>query len=615
MHYTYFEIENFRGIQKTRLDLESIPNSHIYTLVGLNESGKTTILEAINHFTYKNESLDPLDLPGYAIKDNNTLIPIGHRSNFNGTVCVKFGLSINDSDEDRIAAFALKETGYKLVEKIKEITVKRIISFKNSKLDNPARKNTWYISLKGQKGRSKKITQIKATEDAWQKIVNYIMSTMPSVLYFPNFLFEFPDKIYLDEANKDSQKHEFYKLVIQDILDSLNNNLDLKTHILDRAKSNDTNDKRNLDMLLLEMARNVTNTVFDAWNKIFNQQILHKKIIIRCDKDENDQVYLMFLLEDTDGYFKISERSLGFRWFFVFLLLTQYRGFRKNSPNNVLFLFDEPASNLHPSAQAQLLDSFDKLSKKCRIIYTTHSHHLINPEWLESAFVVKNDGLQYDHNELNYNANKTDINVTRYREFAVKHPNQTDYYRPILDVLDYAPSKLEYAPTVVMAEGKNDYYALNYIQLLNKSQKEKLNILPGTSSGNLEPVIRLYIAWGRQFIILLDSDEEGIKQKNRYQNLFETTLSNRVFTLSDIKESWKNHEMESLFTDEDKIAIQRLNYPNDSRFHKKNFNRSLQELIIKKTKLQLSENTLENFSLVFSFLKDKLKTNEENITP
>jgi predicted ATP-dependent endonuclease of OLD family len=64
MKFTYFEIKEFRGIQRTRLDLAAIPNSHIYTLVGLNESGKSTILEAINHFTYKNESLDPLEQPG-----------------------------------------------------------------------------------------------------------------------------------------------------------------------------------------------------------------------------------------------------------------------------------------------------------------------------------------------------------------------------------------------------------------------------------------------------------------------------------------------------------------------------------------------------------------------
>lgn len=50
MRYTSFEIENFKGIRSLRLDLDSTPKSQVYTLVGLNESGKTTILEAIDYF-------------------------------------------------------------------------------------------------------------------------------------------------------------------------------------------------------------------------------------------------------------------------------------------------------------------------------------------------------------------------------------------------------------------------------------------------------------------------------------------------------------------------------------------------------------------------------------
>ena len=51
----------------------------------------------------------------------------------------------------------------------------------------------------------------------------------------------------------------------------------------------------------------------------------------------------------------------------------------------MLFLFDEPASNLHPTAQAALLASLEKLSENAVVIYTTHSHHLINPLWLETT--------------------------------------------------------------------------------------------------------------------------------------------------------------------------------------------------------------------------------------
>ena len=65
MKFTYFKFENFKGIAKETLDLAKNPDSKVFTLVGLNESGKTTILEAINYFAYKKESLLALDLDSY----------------------------------------------------------------------------------------------------------------------------------------------------------------------------------------------------------------------------------------------------------------------------------------------------------------------------------------------------------------------------------------------------------------------------------------------------------------------------------------------------------------------------------------------------------------------
>lgn len=605
MEFRYFEIENFRGINKVRLSLDSSPKSKVFALVGLNESGKTTILEAINHFSYKSEDLSPLELPGYAIKDPHTLIPIAKRANFNGVVSIKVGLSFDEADWIRFRSQISKELGFSLTEKISELEITQKIVFKNSKHDTAASTNNWDVSFKG-KTKERKSKSLDG--DEWLKAVGFMKRMLPSILYFPNFLFEFPDRIYLEDVGSDDEKHAFYRLVLQDILDALNNKLVLNTHVLDRAKSGDTQDKKALEGLLLEMGRHVSKTVFDAWNKILGRRMTSKRINIDCDKDESGNVYLQFKLEDTDGFYLINERSLGFRWFFVFLLLTQYRGFRKQSAGAVLFLFDEPASNLHPSAQAQLLESFRRLGENCRIVYTTHSHHLINPEWLESTFVVKNEGLHLtDADAENYSAKKTSIVATRYREFAVTHPDQSDYYRPILDVLDYAPSKLENVPDVVMVEGKNDFYTLQFMQRVT-NQAPSINFLPGTSSGNLESLIRLYLAWGKQFLILLDADAEGAKQKERYEKVFESSVKGRVFTLAEIDPSWASHEMEALFSEAERLAIQSASYPGETQFHKTHFNRAIQEHLLTKKIVSISNPTEVKFQKIFAFIAAKFST-------
>ena len=53
MRFTRFEIKNFKGVEHAIVDLNPA-GAHIATLIGLNESGKTTILEAISQFSGDN---------------------------------------------------------------------------------------------------------------------------------------------------------------------------------------------------------------------------------------------------------------------------------------------------------------------------------------------------------------------------------------------------------------------------------------------------------------------------------------------------------------------------------------------------------------------------------
>jgi len=50
MQFDYFRIRNFKGIRELSIHFDHSPSSPVITLVGLNESGKTTILEALSFF-------------------------------------------------------------------------------------------------------------------------------------------------------------------------------------------------------------------------------------------------------------------------------------------------------------------------------------------------------------------------------------------------------------------------------------------------------------------------------------------------------------------------------------------------------------------------------------
>ncbi|MCW4452444.1 ATP-binding protein [Kaistella sp. BT6-1-3] len=595
MKFTYFQFKNFKGIEDEKLDLSKIPDSNIFTLVGLNESGKTTILEAINFFKHKPEKLEVLDLKEFKVEDIHSLIPINKRDNFNDIISIKAGVEVDETHIKEIKK-EFEKNGFKISKIDSVFSYTQNYYFENSKHIKSKDESLWSYTIHGRKKNAKKDRPLD--NESALIASRYIKKHLPSILYFPNFLFEFPEKIYLDEDVLD-EKHLFYQKIIQDTLDSLENDLNIADHLIARIKSDDANDKRNLNSLLGKLQKKLTDVIFKKWNQIFNKELSKNEVVLFTGLDD-EGTFIEFNIKDDVDTYRISERSLGFRWFFVYILFTQFRSYRKEN-KNAFFLFDEPASNLHPSAQSELLKSFEKLPK---VIYTTHSQYLINPKWLESTFVIKNEAIDYE-NEEQYNSKNTNIKISRYRDFAVKHPNQSSYFQPILEVLDYKPSNLELVPKVVFTEGKNDFYTLNYFKnILNI--KEKVSIIPGTSASNLETLISLYLGWGSKFIILLDDDAEGNKQKNRYIETFGDIVKDLIFTLKDVNKYWEKFEMEKLIevTDQQKIITEIYG---ESKLNKTLLNRGIQELFIKEKNLEIENKTKDNFREIFDFMKGTLK--------
>lgn len=597
---------NFKGIQDITFNLDKSPNANIYTLVGLNESGKTTILEAINSFNPRDKDISALELPGATIENYNSLIPISRRANFNGSINIEVTVKLEEDDLRKINEFTEINTPFKIVKTVDTLKYYRNYEFKDSKF---TKLDSRWSGFDGRLKTQPDEVYINIGDNSYPevniKLSGFCRGLIPSILYFPNFLFDFPSQISLETKEETTPKEKFYIDLIQDILHSLEIETNINTHLINRIKSADAYDKKSLDSLLKLMEQKVTKVVFDAWNEIFKREIKDTKIAIHYNKNSESLPYLEFNIEAQDGVYNINERSLGFRWFFTFLLFTQFRPFRKDTPKNIIFLFDEPASNLHSSAQKQLLKSFENLGRNTKIIYTTHSHHLINPNWLESTYVVKNEGLELEAPE-SYNAKKTNILIEPYREFATKHPNNIDYFQPILDVLDYTPSNLENLPNCVFLEGKNDYYTLAYFKEVIFNNKYELNLAPSTGSGNLDTLISLYIGWAKEFIILLDSDKEGIKQKSRYTDKFGIIVEQRIYTLEDVDSTWTKKGLEKLFEDSEALEFQQTCYPDSTEYNKTHFNRTIQESLINKRDFNFSQQTKDNIEKILLFLTEKI---------
>lgn len=610
MQYTGFLVENYKGIEKLQLDMGFVPNPKIFTLVGLNESGKTTILEAISFF-----QTDDVDI--------NSLVPKGKKDNFNGYIAVTAYAKLDDADEKRLQEFAA-EKGVELTEKVKKIEIVKKRVFVDSKHDPAQNKDLWTIRLIGKKILEADPAQSTDTpppveakeltpdDPEWRALVKFIRAELlPKIVYYPNFLFNFPKSIYLEEQPNEGTEQEFYRTVLQDVLDSLDNDLNLDTHLLARAKTNTEVDKENIEAVLNKMSAKITSSVFTKWGSISGTPVVNKEVSLgnSIKKDNEGHYYIDIKIKEGSHSYYVSERSLGFRWFFAFLLATQFRKYRMEEVSNTLFLLDEPASNLHSTGQQELLSSLEMLTDGSMVMYSTHSHHLINPKWLSGAYIVKNKGIDIEKEPLqdNFVEAKTDIIAERYHRYVATHPSDATYFQPILDTLDHRPGLLEEVPNIIILEGKFDFYTLNYFQeIIIKRPKFELRLYPGAGASKHHDIIALYLAWGRKFLVLLDDDRAGKEAKKKYISTFGKLVENRVFTLGDLSPDFAGLTTEDLISLTEREAVMKDVFPAEPSYDKSKFNTAIQEKYVTGIEYQFEDVTKNRFISILTFLQGKL---------
>lgn len=580
MRYQSFRIQNFKGIKDTTVGLQTIGGANVFAFVGLNESGKTTILEAIHTFS---PDVATSELLG---GDDKTSIPFTERvprhllSEFTGDVSVTACVSATQSDIKTIVSRLKTEHSITVdeTEIPSSLVFERVQRFSGGDFV----KN--FFTLKTmpriKSGFQKKWRYPSPEENTI--IRNLIFNMAPSVAYFPTFVFDFPEKFFL--TNRGGKIDRFYRRVLQDILDADGRGQTIEKDIVRRVRDEalvlpwtsflsawlGNDDKQKIQQVMDRASAAVTKLVFGRWNKIFGEDAGGKEVVItynivegeikdklgtRTKTNEHD-VEVAFQIKDGTRRFNVNDRSLGFRWFFAFMLFTQFRVAR-SATRPLLFLFDEPASNLHAAAQQRLIDCFPEVATgEHMLAYSTHSHYMIEPKWLEQTFIVTNRAdapIGSIMDEISLDDESLDVQVATYRFFVNQHPTQTNYFQPVLDRLEVVPSKFDIQQKSIILEGRSDYYALRYVSAL--VGKASSPLLPGLGAGTLGPLVALHIGWGLNLLFVVDGDKQGAIEKKRYTE--EYGLAQRsIVTLTDLVPSV--FVIEDTLDDEAKSTISAL---------------------------------------------------------
>lgn len=566
LYYEGFLIQNFKGLKKVEI---SFKKNDLLLLLGLNESGKTTILKAIETFDFLNDPEEKYAPKFYtSIKkksDVYTNTPATITATINLETQLEFnhiikigGTPLSVSDKKELQRFV------DLINTEKSVKISRVIPFKNG---NP---QAYYYQIEHKDPfTSTDLSKLLALE---------IVHICPFIIYFEDFKDRIPEEIFINESS------DSYDPIWYDIIDGLFYNTDKEYSIeLFKQFFHKSNPRHQDSKIVMKQVNKTLNKVFTSrWKSLSGVKGIESA---ELDYIENKKCFQLNVF-DTDGSnFTPEERSRGAIWYLSFLMKTEFRSKKlRKSSGKPIFLIDEPASNLHSNAQVNMIKDFSKLTKETSIIYTTHSQYLISLENIKNTYIINK-------------ASNGIVKATKWSDFLQNKQGKESYYQPIANLLQLIPNSLDIPwKKAILTEGPSDRKVILVMNQILNNRLEEYAIYPGSSANHLRELISLNIGWNTDFVVLLDSDEEGIEAGNKYRELFQ--LKHEVLNIPK-----ENCTIEKCFTIEEKNKLYKLAFGEEKKggkISKKEFDAIFSLLIINnvkgsKVKSCLSTETLNLF--------------------
>jgi energy-coupling factor transporter ATP-binding protein EcfA2 len=515
MKYKKFIIENYKGISRP-IEV-SIEKSSLIPIIGVNECGKTTILNSIYAFDFTNDD------------ENETFKHLSDISNLykESSIPCRISAVIEITQEalrNSLKRFT-KMPDAELEVVIKEmhvgekfdITISRSLEWKNGSLQSK-----YEIS-----------PPIKfKTKSVENNFCEELIKGLPFILYFDDFRETFPDRIEIVRDGKNKWL---------DILEQLF----IKTNDKYSVYELKNMEERRRKSVLSQVKKKLNETLTTQWSnfKLENRESLEIDIdfqkevykvsteehitengaVVRKTKErETEKYFLKFDIIERDAkgdehFFYVRDRSKGFYWFFNFVMKLEFNPNIAGDHDNTIYLLDEPGSYLHPYAQTRLCQKLKDLSELDIVIYCTHSHYLLNPDVipLNKIHVASKDSFG-------------DISLLAfYKHQHDQSKNIQTAFQTIYDALYIRPFDIDINnKKILIVEGIYDYYAYGLFK-----GKNDFGILPGKGADSLINFISQMIAFEVDFRVLWDNDEEGRRGYDKAGKYFGEEIVTRNFFL------------------------------------------------------------------------------------
>jgi predicted ATP-dependent endonuclease of OLD family len=327
----------------------------------------------------------------------------------------------------------------------------------------------------------------RLSESPWDLSSALVNKWIPTFVYMDDFL-AFRGTAFLDQVKqrKDSNQLQEDDRTIIMIMEMAGLDLDQE---VSKAGPADR-EQRILDMN--DASQTLTNEIATRWSQ--------KKYEVQFQADGNH--FITFVKDESNkALVPLEERSKGFQWFFSFDMKFMYE--TDGEFENAVILLDEPGMHLHAAAQRDLLVRLKAYAANNQLIYTTHLPFMIDMDRLDNIWVAEDRG--------------SDGTVV-HSDWATADKDARFTLQAALG-LSWAQS-LFVGQRNLVVEGVTDFWFLTTLSTMLKAEgeaglPEQLVITPAGGASKVAYVATLLAGQKLKVAALLDSDAEGLAARKQ----------------------------------------------------------------------------------------------------
>ena len=565
-------IENFKSINKIEIPFDKVGNSYAKIFVGINESGKSNILEALSYF----------DVP----EDDASFDHFcNQKMDYSKSCDIYYTLDFEEGEADALQT-AINEV----------IDADFDVEFSITNIE----KNVYL---------SKGASTFEASYDYEIKLSNpnlYIKTSKVSgkdTISIVDELHKTDDYVLLDNENFDDHLYDIIAEFIEEHEPFVSVWKPSKEYLLYDANLNSFKERTSSNKPLYNIFRlsgyKDKKAIADAIEKVTDsrsrsrlQSKLNESLNNYIGKVWSNSIDLIMEITETGNFsllikdkgnenkhdrFSITERSEGAKQF-LSLILSLSLETTIHERKNELILIDEPEVHLHPSGIRDLAKELLKIGQNNYVFLATHSPFMIDKAHKERHYIVrKNKKAITEITRIKVTDNIIDDEVLN-EAFGI------NVYRDLLN------------PHSVLVEGASDKMILQKAFIL--LGRKDIGIANGHGS-NIDTLASKMNYDNIPILVITDDDKEGRKYKENILNIGGAYNDDTVFTIRDIE-----GDIIDQGTIEDTLGCKFVE-SQFIKYYKSTFDEDLTGIALSEDKPLLSQ--------IVSVLKEKKKYNSWNM--